>query len=126
MAYTVGQVVGIIRTGSWNVLTEGKYTVTKANKVRIELTHVTSGRVRTFSTRSGNEFVPYGSSMSFIVPEAEYYYRVAALQVGLQRQNALTELKAAVDDIGQHSFSTAEIAKIRAALDAVEKFAITI
>ena len=51
----VGDKVGIYRSGSWNVHSEGIYVVNKVNKVRIVLGRESDGYEREFSARTGIE-----------------------------------------------------------------------
>ena len=54
--YTVGQEVAVIRYGNWGgILQQGRYRVTKSNKVRVHLQRISDGYERVFSAKTGVE-----------------------------------------------------------------------
>jgi hypothetical protein len=122
-SYTVGQVVGVLRTGSWNTSAEGKYTVTKVNKVRVELgRYVGDGYVRVFSIKTGKELSEFKSG-AWIVSEAQYDAEIAAKEMEHAREGSIAAIKTAASQLGRYSVSKADLAAIRAMLDEADKFA---
>ena len=54
--YTIGQEVGIIRSGTWGGISEqGIYIVSRSNKARIHLKRKSDGYERIFSAKTGVE-----------------------------------------------------------------------
>jgi hypothetical protein len=122
MSYTLGQVVGIVRTGICTNVSQGKYTVTKLNKVSIELTRTSDQYVRKFSVKTGKEFGLCSSA--FIVSEQDYDSLLVIEQGRKVRLQATADIRTAVEGIGRNGITTDQVAKIRALLDQVEKSAL--
>jgi hypothetical protein len=120
--YTVGQVVGIIRNGSWGTVAQGKYTVTKVNKVRVELTRVGDGHVRTFSVKTGKEFSI--CSGAWIVSEGRYDQEVAMQDAVAAREKSVADLKKFAAGLHHRGVGPDDITILRALVDEAEKFAI--
>lgn len=123
-SYTVGQVVGILRTGSWNCISEGKYIVTKVNKVRVELARVGDGYARVFSVRTGNESSEFASKNTYIVSEERLDAHNAQKEAERVREQSIIDIKNAASKLGRYCVSKDEIAILRALLDEAEKFAL--
>ena len=121
MSYTVGQVVGILRTGSWSTVAQGKYTVTAVNKVRVELARVGDGYVRKFSVKTGKEF-GICADKSYIVSEGRYDQHVALKDAEQARQRSVQDVKDFAAKLHHNGISRDEIAILRALLDEAEKF----
>ena len=122
MSYTVGQVVGVFRTGSWKTSAEGKYTVTKVNKVRVEIARIGDGYARVFSIKTGKELTEFGSN-AYITSEAQFDAHVAAEEMKQAREGSIRNIQTAANQLGRYSVSKADLAAIRALLDEAEKFA---
>jgi hypothetical protein len=123
MTYTVGQVVGVLRTGSWNTSIEGKYTVTKVNKVRVEIARIgNEERVRAFSIKTGKELSEFKSG-AWIVSEAQFDAHVAAEEMKQARESSIRNIQTAASQLGRYSVSKSDLAAIRALLDEADKFA---
>jgi uncharacterized protein (DUF1015 family) len=120
--YIVGQVVGILCSGSWSTNTQGKFTVTKVNKVRVELARISDGYVRVFSVKTGKELSDFKSN-TWIVSEAQYDAEVAAKEMTRAREGSIAAIKTAANQLGRYSVSKADLAAIRALLDEAEQFA---
>lgn len=128
MEYTIGQVVGIARTGSWDVMLEGKHTVTKLNKVRVELTGVDSERVRTFSIKTGRELGEFTSDRTYIITSDAFDSKVAMKQAELMRGEAFRKVSKLTEGMG-HGRSAAHItvealAELKAAVAALDAYAV--
>lgn len=121
MSYTVGQMVGILRTGSWNTNAEGMFTVTKVNKVRVELTN-TGGYTRTFSVKTGHEIGSFPSDRTYIVTEDRYDSHVAMVAANALRKQSINNIKNTAAKLTDRGISADEIAVLRALLDEAEKF----
>lgn len=122
MSYTVGQVVGIFRSMGWGTNAEGKYTVTKVNKVRIELTRAVDGYVRTFSVKTGHEMGSLPSDRTYVVTEDRYDQQAALLAAEALRKRSINDIKNAAEKLTSRGISADEIATLRALLDKVEQF----
>ena len=72
---TVGQEVGVVRSGSWDAITQGIYTVTKINKVRAVLARKSDGYVRNFSVKTDNELGNYSSRCVWVESIKDYTAR---------------------------------------------------
>lgn len=121
MSYIVGQIVGILRTGSWSTVAEGKYIVTKVTKNKVTINRVTDGYARQFSLVTGRELGQHASTRTYLVNEDRYDQHKAMQQADAQRKEAIANLKGAVNNVG--NYMTAEdVAKIRAMLNEAEKF----
>jgi len=123
MSYTVGQVVGILRHGSWGITTQGKYTVTKINTVRIELVRIGDGHIRTFSVKTGKE-LGICSHNAVIVSEDLYDKHVAIKSAEDARAKSIADIKAYADKLHHRAVGPDDIAIMRALLDEAEKFVI--
>lgn len=121
MSYTIGQMVGILRTGSWNTVAQGKYTVTKVNKVRVELARVSDSYTRTFSVKTGKEF-GICADRSYIVTEDRYDQHVALQTAEATRKQSINDIKDFAAKLHHNGITTDEIAALRALLDNAEKF----
>ena len=124
MSYTVGQVVGVLRSGSWSTVAQGKYTVSKINLRYVELTRA-DGHTRKFSVKTGHEFGSYTDN-TFIVSEDRFDQHVQVKQLEQHRQQAVVDIRSAIDGVSRYGMSTEDITKIRALLDNAEKFAFVI
>lgn len=126
MEYKIGQVVGITRTGSWDVMLEGKYTVTKVNKVRVELTQVGGTHVRTFSTKTGLELGEFASKRTWIITETAYDSKVGMKQADLVRGEAFRKVSKLTEGLSQgRSYITVEaLAELKAAVAALDVYAV--
>lgn len=123
MSYTVGQVVGILHTGSWSTTAQGKYTVTAVNKVRVELARVGDGYVRKFSVKTGKEF-GICADRSYIVSEDRYDQHVALKNAEQARKQSVYDIKNAAERLYAYGISADEITIMRALLDEAEKFVV--
>jgi phage protein U len=122
--YTLGQVVGILRTGSWNTVAEGKYTVTKVNKVRVEFTREGGTHARTFSVKTGRELSEFASSNTYVVSEDRYDLEIAGKKAQAKRERAVEDIKSFANKLGRYGVSPDELTIMRALLDEAEKFAL--
>jgi hypothetical protein len=121
MSYTIGQMVGILRTGSWNTSAEGKFTVTKVNKVRIELTN-TGGYTRTFSAKTGHQMGDFPSDRTYIVTEDRYDLHVALKDAEAARKQSINRIKNFATKLTDRGITSDDLAALRALLDNAEKF----
>lgn len=117
---TVGQVVGIMRTGSWDVHAEGKYRVTKVNKMRVTLVDVMGHNERVFSVKTGEELGLSYPSRRFIVSEDRIDTHNAMMMAAKARDAAARNIENAVKDLSKGYMTKERLATIRAALDAAE------
>lgn len=121
--YTVGQVVGIFRTGSWSTITEGKYTVAQVNKMKVALRNE-SGHIREFSAKTGCELGEFASKNTYIVSEERYDTQIAQKQAEQAREKSVADIKNFAAKLGRSYVSKDELTILRALLDEAEKFAI--
>jgi len=124
MSYIVGQVVGVLRTGSWGTVTQGKYVVTKVNKVRVELQRIGDGHARQFSVKTGNELGNFNSVSPWIVSEGRYDEVVAGKTLEQSRQKTVGEIKAFAAGLHHRGVGRDDLTILRALIDEAEKFAI--
>ena len=126
MEYTIGQVVGIARTGSFDVLLEGKHTVTKVNKVRVELTGSNTGRVRTFSVKTGRESGEFASDRTYIITETAFDSHIAMKQADALRSETFRKVSSLTSSMGQGRYashiSRAQLDELKAAVNALESY----
>ena len=108
----VGDKVGIYRSGSWTIHSEGIYAVKKVNKVRIILGRESDGYEREFSARTGLE-------------KGSERYRSASLEtVQEQMDRKLGEQQKRAENAAWEQVETAakrkDLAALRATVAALE------
>ena len=126
MNFTLGQNVGIARTGSWDTVLEGLYTVTKVNKVRVELTITHStGTVstRTFSIRTGLEKGEFVSTRTYLMSEVDYNGSVESKRVRRERECAFDAVRNLAAKVGRCSIAPVDLAALKAAVAALDQYA---
>lgn len=128
MNFTLGQQVGIARAGSWDVMLEGLYTVTKVNKVRVELTitrNMCSGAstTRTFSVKTGRESGDYVSDRTYLMSEADYNASVETKRIVRAREDAFTSVRNLSSKVGRSGISVADLAALKEAVAALDQYA---
>lgn len=94
----VGDVVGIFRSGSLNLSTEGKYAVIKVDKVKVVIQRESDKYERTFSAKSGDEKGSSKYRSAWLVSEAEYDAEVASKKAKQDLCSAWQELEQAAHD----------------------------
>lgn len=128
MNFTLGQNVGIARTGSWDTMLEGLYTVTKVNKVRVELTitHTTGNgadRTRVFSVKTGRESGEYVSDRTYLMSEVDYNASVESKRIVRDREAAFAAVRNLTGAVGRSGISVADFAKLKEAVATLEQYA---
>jgi len=123
MSYTVGQVVGIFRTGSWSTMSEGKYTVAQVTKMKVSLRRE-DGHIREFSLKTDRELGEFASKNTYIVSESRYDQQVALKEAETARSRSVDDIKSFASKLHHRGISPDEIAIMRALLDNAEKFAL--
>lgn len=94
----VGDVVGIFRSGSWSLFTEGKYTVVKVDKVKVVVQRESDKYERTFSAKSGDEKGSSRYHSCWLVSEAEYDAEITSKKAAQDLRAAWQELEQAAHD----------------------------
>jgi len=123
MSYTIGQVVGIFRTGSWSTMTEGKYTVGRVTATKVELRRE-DGHIREFSLKTDRELGEFASKNTYIVSESRYDQQVALKEADAARSRSIDDIKEFANKLHSRGISPDELAIMRALLDEAEKFAL--
>jgi len=123
MNFTLGQKVGIARTGSWTTMLEGMFTVTKVNKVRVELSRVNDGYVRTFSVKTGRESGQYTSDRTYLISEADYSATLASQEVQRVREQAFATVRNLIErKVGRSGISRSDYITLREAVAALDQY----
>ncbi len=122
MSYTVGQVVGIFRTGSWSTVTEGKYTVVRVTKMKVTLARLGDGYNREFSAKTGHELGEFASKHTYIVSEVRYDQHVAMKEADAARARSVNDIKEFAAKLSDRGLTPDQLTMMRALLDEAEKF----
>lgn len=109
----VGDEVGVARTGSWNIHSEGIYTVVKANKMKIVVQRVSDGYQREFSVKRRCEA---GASDRYRGAYLESVETKRARDAQQQREREVRSAWAAVEQAGRDK----NISKLRQAVADLE------
>jgi DNA-binding protein H-NS len=122
-SFTAGQVVGILRTGSWDTITEGKYTINRVTKMKIEMRNE-QGHIREFSAKTDRELGEFASKNTWIVTEARYDAQLAQKQAQRLREQAMVDIKKCAEGLSRYGIAPDQLTMMRALLDEAEKFAL--
>ena len=93
----VGQEVAICRTGSWRTMSEGVYTVVKADKMKVVLRRASDGYQRTFSVKRRVELGKSESryNSAYLETVADMQQREASYAAERDRKQAWTDAEQA-------------------------------
>ena len=117
--YVVGSKVGVIKHGHTMTSTQGIYTVTKSNKIRVHLVRDGDGYERIFSVKTGIENSPWCDRYSTpsIVSIEEYERYVAINDRTVKINNMWTKMQSA----SQRRPSKEALQMIKDAIEALEE-----
>lgn len=122
MSYQIGEVVGILRNGAYNTSAEGKFTVARVTKMKVELRRMTDGYIREFSLKTGRELGEFASKNTYIISEGRYDLHVNMKEAEAARQRSVQDIKDFAAKLHHRGVSRDDISMMRALLDEAEKF----